>query len=429
MTTTNGRPPLPTGPSLVRTLGLTPTYAMETIPSTATSYFRNHVTNPTNPTTGLPLNNNFTVLPIGGNSGSSNSSSTNNNLTIPTIALSADIVTNTINNTSSQPTLISLPPLRTRAAGAGPYALSSTNIPIYEESIVTGAFRKIPMSNNKNKKVSNAASYLQARIAARITFSEMDENENTPLSVELKKVIQSGCRLAQGLLAGVSLVMVLLPTSLTSNSNYNTQFLTSIGILIPSLRFLTWFIAILSWLGAIDQLLTASLLLGNRILPPYQITNTASVSLIKSLRYIHGSVLAYSLVMATVLYSMPAENFIRMGTTLANNKNIMNYTPTAEIITSIGTWKNNSAARCAFALFGWVCVALSTNNPVETYSAIKEAAETELEIAAVENNNNNNGGGNAVGNNKGKPSSIVSPLSSGTEQPSLLSPPVGDTGV
>ncbi len=84
----------------------------------------------------------------------------------------------------------------------------------------------------------------------------------------------------------------------------------------------------------------------------------ASATLARRTLYVHVSALAYTLLVASVLYEMPAEARLRAG----------GLEGTPEAVAAAGAWRSAAAARLAFAACGWVGVALASSGAVESYA-------------------------------------------------------------
>lgn len=270
------------------------------------------------------------------------------------------------------------PPSAAGAANSASNSAAAQQLPVYEESIATGKFRKMHATNAALGKGLGAASYLRNQVAKRIqaaaSATEIPDGQDTPLSAELRVAVAAGCRIAQGLLAGIALLVIIQACRLTDNSS----FLRFYGDAVSSLRFTTWVVATISWLGAADQVMQAAMTLG-RFFPPFQLTTAASVTLSKSVRFTYGAAVCYSIVMATVLWTMPADNAIRSFWT--KNSAVTNPVITADVSNYIDVWRTAAIVRFVFVFLGWLCVSWSSASPSQVYIAVQEASDLELAAA------------------------------------------------
>lgn len=294
-------------------------------------------------------------------------------------------------------TLAAAPPFPQQLAAAAPAAAVPPAAPpvhvrrtqVFEESIATGNFKRVNMPSRFGGDgagggaaagASAAAAFLRAKLlrgkaagGAAWDDDDLDGTSEPPFRA-LQRVVRSGCRIAQGLFAGVLLVVLMLMAR--PGLADAPAFVAALGDVVGGLRFAMYVLAVLSWLGAAEQALDTRLALG-RWFGPFQPDSTAAVALVGSVRWSHVAVVAYSLAAATVFASMPMDNRIRAGARL----DAAGVAGNAALVAAVAGWRALVAIRFAAVMVGYAaCNATSAAAP-DVYTAVKQAADLEVTAA------------------------------------------------
>lgn len=291
------------------------------------------------------------------------------------------------------------------SSGAG----ARRKVGVYEEDIATGDFRRVnaglmqQIGAKLGPTMTMSAALLQAkhsrhkqgggggccgcgggRGAAKKTSSglgsssvaELDPSQRESMYGDIGLIMQSVCRIAQGLLAGVLLVIILQLDRLTDP----VRFVQFMGPVLPPLRIIMYVLAVLAFMGSSEQAMETKDALGAWFTRYAVINDAAGLRLASTVRYTWAATISYLCTCITVFASMPADNQLRaLGA--RSEADLRSNTTLSDLIS---TWKGILALRFVLVLVGMLATMFAASTPTDVYRAMKDQAETEIRAAKAE---------------------------------------------
>ncbi len=267
-----------------------------------------------------------------------------------------------------------------RTAVAASTAARQAPARVYEESIVTGDFRRVQGALGS------------VRIGVGLPFSsalgrqggccggggkdgsgELDGSDQESMYTGVGHVVQAGCKIAQGLLSGILLVLILQLSRLPNAADL-VHFM---GPILPPIRAMMHVLCVLAFIGSAELALETRTALGAWQSQYAVIADAASLRLSTSVRYTWTATGAYMLACITIFASMPTDAKLRTLGGLSDAELAAN----ASVDGVVSSWKAAIIVRFALVLVGMLSGMAGSSTPTDVYRALKSAAEDEAELA------------------------------------------------
>jgi hypothetical protein len=256
------------------------------------------------------------------------------------------------------------------------YGSDHTRVAIYEESIATGHFKRVSPDGSGSSAGGHYS--LRGKFLARMLRTAGSGANNSgsgdditeDLSSDIEFIIQRGCTIAQGLLAGVMLVIIMQIGTATGD----VAIVQTAGPALQWFRFTAYVLGMISWLGSAHALMQLRSKLG-RYLPPFRITAPSEALLASSSRWLYISVAAYTLFMLATHGSMPLDNALRTASLRSWSATVIG--KDATLLLKAQAWRALAALRFAAAIVGWIASSFGLATPYEQMHQLADAESDE----------------------------------------------------
>jgi hypothetical protein len=221
--------------------------------------------------------------------------------------------------------------------------------------------------------------------------------------VPIEWAVLSGGRLVQGLLGGSSLLLLIILAAFSDDA----QLIVHVMHYAAALRYFYYVLGYLAWLVSVNSLLDYySVARSKQALAQQLAASTANTRMaaeklnafkrftLNNFKYTMGSVIVYSVLVATVYTTMAWDNKLRMQSQLSYTSNpvlacsgssvtvpdsiirpeLFAVRANDGLLALFRSWKGIVILRCAMSLLGWLFASMSSRT-VQDVDAVVEAAE------------------------------------------------------
>jgi hypothetical protein len=209
---------------------------------------------------------------------------------------------------------------------------------VYEESLATGAFKRVSAASTMLAVVTGA---LAARRRGGASAALAADDAREALSQPVERAATLGAMYAQGLLTGMLLGVVVLMGTYGSDAALAVALSSSVA----PLRLALYVLAMVAWLGSADLVLSCRALILESAAAGNALAAAPAVVSVRSLRPALLALSCHTVVVATVFATMAMESRLR-----ANGA-----TPSADLLQrDLQPWRALVLLRFAAALAGWL---------------------------------------------------------------------------
>ena len=242
---------------------------------------------------------------------------------------------------------------------------------VYEESIATGAFRRISPAIVKTWAKPGGGAHSRGDTSGGTASdgggpSQTEDAERLEpssfISPHLPPLVRNCHRSAQALLVGLLFCL----EALVSQYADDRALLGAWAMHANWSRIAIFVLGTLAWLGAVDRLLAVRRATAaaraparpsqQRTPPPPPARHTLA-----SARHVLVASISYSLLLATVFATMPSDQRITVAATSLS----AGASPSSQLASDIATWKSLLALRVVCAVIGWLAVSWDVRGPQE----------------------------------------------------------------
>ena len=268
--------------------------------------------------------------------------------------------------------------------GGGDASAASTFLRATVRSRLHGGWLGNLVADAGTGAAASASSSVSGRSADAVLLGLGDgETLYAPASTMISII----AKLSEGLLSGSLLVLLLLLGNVSSNS---VTFMNTFGASVDALRMAQFVLSTLAWVGAADQALVARTLLAavdvevvgaGSAASATAVSSAASLpareraraSLVARSRAIFASVLAHSILIITVLASMPYDNRLRVVAATVPAAGVFSDVSQLGTTTSsdVASWSNLVYIRFAAAVVAVIATNSAAVSPTETFKALR----------------------------------------------------------
>lgn len=262
-----------------------------------------------------------------------------------------------------------------RHAGGAP-APAPHPAAVYEESIATGAFRRVGIADlaamskawrrdgyagaGSGDGGGGGSSGGDAAPGASATLDVERLDPSAFVAPRLPSTVRALQRSAQALIAGLLLGLAALVSQYSSDS----ALVVAWAVHANWARIAVFVLGVLAWLGAVERVVAVRRAAVSAASPSAALRVTASPPresqfTLESSRPSVIAGVAYSVLLATVFATMPADQRITVAATALSTGT----SPSGQLVSDIASWKALLAVRLACALVGWLAATWDVRGP------------------------------------------------------------------